>query len=55
MYNQTKRKKPAAKANIVHRRDNRQTVLLFGVVLGLVGTLLAQDSPDKTKQESHSS
>lgn len=38
MYNQTKRKRLAAKANIVRRRDNRQTILLFGVVPGLVGT-----------------
>ncbi len=38
MYNQTKRKRLAAKDNIVRRRDNRQTILLFGVVLGLVGT-----------------
>jgi hypothetical protein len=50
MYNQTKRKKPAAKANIVHRRDNLQTILLFGLVLGLAGTLLAQDTSDKTEE-----
>lgn len=32
MYNQTKRKRLAAKADIVRRRDNRQTILLFGFV-----------------------
>ena len=34
----------------MHRRDNLQIILLFGLVLGLAGTLLAQDTPDKTEE-----
>ncbi len=56
MYNQTKRKRLAAKADIVRRRDNRQTILFFvWSCTRACGNLLAQDSADRIKQESHSS
>jgi hypothetical protein len=41
---------PARKEQLVHRRDNLQSILLFGLVLALAGTLLAQSTPDKTEK-----